>query len=97
MVTPSQIGWGLAAVLALYFGYTPLWLYRTIVAILFTGFGAVIPAGPQDDGSLKEAMRNVTRDYEQVRRCISVLSICVLLIELLSSVCCLFLQTTQSL
>ena len=33
---------------------------------MFTGFGAVIPAGPQDDGSLKEAMRNVTRDFEQV-------------------------------
>lgn len=71
MVTPPQIGWGLAAVLALYFGYTPFWLYRTVIAILFTGFGAVIPAGPQDDGSLKEAMRNVTRDYEQVR-CVTV-------------------------
>ena len=68
MVTPPQIGWGLAAVLALYFGYTPFWLYRTVIAIIFTGFGAVIPAGPEDDGSLKEAMRNVTRDYEQVRR-----------------------------
>lgn len=77
MVTPSQIGWGFAAVLALYFGYTPFWLYRTIVAIIFTGFGAVIPAGPQDDGSLKEAMRNVTRDYEQVRRVLSLCPSCV--------------------
>ena len=77
MVAPSQIGWGFAAVLALYFGYTPFWLYRTIVAIIFTGFGAVIPAGPQDDGSLKEAMRNVTRDYEQVRRVLSLCPSCV--------------------
>ncbi|KAL3147020.1 Heat shock protein 90-5, chloroplastic [Trebouxia sp. C0009 RCD-2024] len=50
----------------MYFGYTPFWLYRTVATIIFTGFGAVIPAGPQDDGSLKEAMRNVTRDYEQL-------------------------------
>ena len=68
MVTPPQIGLGFAAVLALYFGYTPFWLYRAVIAILFTGFGAVIPAAPQTDGSLKDAMRNVTRDYEQVRR-----------------------------
>ncbi len=67
MVTPSQIGWGLGAILLLYFGYTPLWLYRTIVTILFSGFGAVIPSAPQSDGSLREAMRNVTKDYDQVR------------------------------
>lgn len=66
MVGPTQIGWGLGAIILLYFGYTPLWLYRTIIAILFTGFGAVIPAGPQSDGSLRESMRNVTRDYDQV-------------------------------
>lgn len=66
MVTPSQIGWGLGAILLLYFGYTPLWLYRTIVTILFSGFGAVIPSAPQSDGSLREAMRNVTKDYDQL-------------------------------
>lgn len=66
MVGPTQIGWGLGAIVLLYFGYTPLWLYRTIIAILFTGFGAVIPAGPQSDGSLRESMRNVTRDYDQL-------------------------------
>ena len=66
MVTPPQIGYGLAVVVLLYFGYTPLWLYRTIVAIIFTGFGAVLPSGPALDGSLRESMRNVTRDYDQV-------------------------------
>ena len=67
MVTPTQIGTGLGIVLLLYFGFTPLWLYRTIVAILFSGFGAVVPSAPQDNGSLREAMRNVTRDYDQVQ------------------------------
>lgn len=76
MITPAQIGWGFGVFLALYFGYTPFWLYRTIVAIIFTGFGAVIPSGPQDDGSLKEAMRNVTRDYEQVRQVFVCASVC---------------------
>ena len=66
MVTPPQIGYGLAVVILLYFGYTPLWLYRTIIAIIFTGFGAVLPSGPPLDGSLRESMRNVTRDYDQV-------------------------------
>ncbi|KAL0045699.1 hypothetical protein WJX82_002122 [Trebouxia sp. C0006] len=27
----------------------------------------VIPSAPQSDGSLREAMRNVTKDYDQVR------------------------------
>lgn len=67
MVKLSYIGCVLGALLAMYFGYTPFWLYRTIATIIFTVFGAVVPEGPQDDGSLKEAMRNVTRDYEQVR------------------------------
>lgn len=66
MVTPTQIGTGFGIVLLLYFGFTPLWLYRTIVAILFSGFGAVVPSAPQDNGSLREAMRNVTRDYDQL-------------------------------
>ena len=67
MLKVSYIGWALGTLLAMYFGYTPFWLYRNIATIIFTGLGAVVPAGPQDDGSLKDAMRNVTRDYEQVR------------------------------
>lgn len=65
MVTTPQIGYGITAVILLYFGYTPLWLCRSIIAIIFGGFGAVLPSGPPSDGSLREAMRNVTRDYDQ--------------------------------
>lgn len=65
MVKPSQIGYGFLVVILLYFGYTPMWVYRLTIGMLFSGFGAVVPSGPALDGSLKEAMRNATRDYDQ--------------------------------
>ena len=66
MITRNIIGLALGAVLLLYFGYTPLWMYKIIAAVASTGFLALIPAAPKSDGSLREAMRNVTKDYDQV-------------------------------